>query len=127
MTEFACEAAQFGAVKVCGRCNLSWPALSAGPAVCKPDPDPPIRLGELKAVADELARGIEARQRAVVKLREQLVAEGRADELVAQACAGAPHMDELRKAAVLRGVCRIVDRIQGDQVIIDRLKNRGGG
>ena len=104
-----CEAGEFGRLTACGRCALIWYSSAKKRPPCKPKADPPIGLNEMiEAHRDEGLR-IHASQRAIVAL----------------GLAAAPHMSELRKAAVNFTTANLLDRVRDDKVIVDRLK--GGG
>jgi len=120
---FLCAARRHGEITACGRCGQLWVGDEAVP--CKGRADRPIGLDEMRVVVEGLANDIEDRQPFLVTLRADAVAHG--DTKTADSLRNAPRMEELRRAAVLRAIAGLVDRIEGGAEIKKRLRGQGDG
>jgi len=111
--DHVCEAIDAPPWRACGRCDLIWPHDARGDDVpdCKPKADPPLGLTEMRRVVVDEARDIEARQARLVRLGD----------------AARPHIPELRRAAALYALTRLIDDVAGDETILERLRKRVSG
>jgi hypothetical protein len=124
---FQCAARRYGDITACGRCGLRAPSneFLDGEVICKERTDPPIGLEEIRNVAIDAALAIEDQQNLLMTLRADALAHG--DTKMADSLRNAPRMEELRRAAVLRAIAGLVDRIAGDAEIKKRLRGAGDG
>jgi hypothetical protein len=121
---FVCEARRMGTLMACGRCAAVFPNAGEHPG-CAQSPSPPIGLEEIKTVVLSAADMIEDSQDILVRLR--IDAEAHGDTRMSESLRNAPRMSELRRAAVMRAVARLIERIEGDAEIKKRLRGQGNG
>jgi hypothetical protein len=114
MTErFVCEAREYGGLHYCGRCQLA----GVSEPVCKTPAETGLTLPVMREAALAEASRIDDAVDLAVAMAERMVLSG-------MQTTPAPDPVLLRRSAALRAVARLVDRLKGDQVIIDRLRSR---
>jgi hypothetical protein len=103
-----CQAEDFAGIMWCGRCNMSWPINATDDEVphCKPKPDPPVTLAEMIAALERQVRIDIGSQIAMVKagLRD------------------GPDLPTLRRCTVLRRIATLLERLQAEPGLIERLR-----
>lgn len=117
---FICEARRYGDRLWCGRCDVSF-AATAADAPCKPPPACGLTLSFLRAAAEAEGIRIDGSVDAAVALAGHLAKEGHYSPEFE-----APNRELLRRAAALRAIVRLIDRVMADGVIMERLRKGGG-
>jgi hypothetical protein len=103
-----CQAEDFSGTMWCGRCNLSWPTAARGDGVpdCRDEPEPAITLSEMIQVVGCQAHADTGSQIALVKAGLRSV----------------PDLPTLRRCAVLRRIGTLLERLQAEPGLIERLR-----